>query len=147
MATITSANAVYQLSIPAVFPGGPQTLQGFAADEIYGTDPIDAGETLMGVDGILSAGFVYDIVRQTIVLQADSPSAFIFDTWWTSERAIPEKLPASGTIALPTLGIKYTMPFGFLKSYMSIPDGRRILQPRRFVIHWQQVSFAPIAYA
>lgn len=138
MATITSANAIYWLSIPAIFPV-PQQLQGFAADEVFGTEPIPAGEALMGVDGVLSAGFVYAEKKQTIALQADSASNAIFDTWYNSEATLIDKFPASGLIHLPSLGLKFNMPKGFLMTYMPIPDAKRRLEPRRQVIFWEKM--------
>jgi hypothetical protein len=54
---ITSANAVIMLSSPLIFPA-PFQLQKFAVDDIYGTNPLSAGEAMMGVDGHLTAGFV-----------------------------------------------------------------------------------------
>src|ERR1700692_2768327 len=106
MSNITAANAVYILSIPNVLLA-PTQLQGFAADDIFDTEPLEAAETLMGVDGILSAGFVFVRVPQSITLQADSASNVVFDAWWTQEQANKTKYAASGQIRLPAIGTKW----------------------------------------
>ena len=80
MSTLTAANAVITLTVPFLFPT-PVQLQGFSADNIYDMDNVDQIETAMGVDGILSGGFVFNPVNQTFVLQADSPSIAFFETW------------------------------------------------------------------
>ena len=73
MADITSANAIYTLIIPDVFPA-PQQLQGFATDDAFDTDASDVVEARIGVDGIASYGFTPFLVTQTIHFQSDSPS-------------------------------------------------------------------------
>jgi hypothetical protein len=86
MSTLTGANAVLMLTIPPLFTT-PQQIQGFAADDVYDLDEIESVETLMGVDGILSGGFVWKSQPQTIMLQADSPSNAVFDTWYSQQVA------------------------------------------------------------
>ena len=56
MADITSNNAIIALTCPGIYPV-PVFLEGFAADDIYDADSIVVGETSMGADGQLSAGF------------------------------------------------------------------------------------------
>ena len=138
MASITSANAQILLSIPSLFPI-PQALQGFAAEDVFDVDPIEPVEDIMGVDGILSAGFVFVPVHQNFALQADSPSIFIFDTWWTAMQIAKDVYFATATILLPGLGKKWACNTGILKSYKPMPDAKKVLQPQRFRITWQSV--------
>lgn len=136
MGNITAANAVYILTIPNVLLA-PTQLQGFAADDVFDTEPLEAAETLMGVDGILSAGFVFVPVNQSITLQADSASNAVFDAWWGQEQANKTKFPASGQIKLIGIGTKWAMTNGFLTTYPIIPNAGRTLKPRKFMIRWQ----------
>jgi hypothetical protein len=136
MASITSANAQVLISIPSLFPV-PQALQAFAVEDIFDVDPIEPVETLMGVDGILSAGFVFVPVNQTFALQADSPSIVIFDTWWTAMQVVKDVYFASATILLPSLSKKWAMSQGVLTNYKPMPDAKKVLQPQRFRITWQ----------
>ena len=136
MASITSANAQILLSIPSLFPI-PQALQGFAADDVFDVDPIEPVEAIMGVDGILSAGFVFVPVEQNFALQADSPSIVLFDTWWTAMQIAKDVYFATATVLLPGLGKKWAMNTGILRSYKPLPDAKKTLQPQRFRITWQ----------
>lgn len=139
---ITAANAVFQLFIPDVFPS-PQQLQGFSADDIFDTESQEAVQTQMGVDGLLSAGFVFVETKQSITLQADSPSGSIFDQWRAAEKAALTAFAASATISLPSLGRKWTMTRGFLTAYKPIPGAGKILKPRTFGITWNKDGGAP----
>lgn len=141
MASITSANAVYLLGISSLFPV-PQQLQGFSADEIFATDPLESAEIIMGVDGVLSAGFVFVPIMQTIMLQADSVSSAVFDTWWSNQQQVKDIFFATGSITLPSLKLKYTMAQGALKTYQALADAGKTLKPRKFTIAWQNVTAA-----
>jgi hypothetical protein len=142
MGDITSANAVLALTIPPLFVI-PQQLQGFATDDVYNVPAIESVEVLMGVDGVLSAGFVYKQVEQEIMLQADSISNAIFDTWWLQMQATLITYPAAGVISLPNIATKFIQVNGFLTSYSPAPQAKRLLQPRRFRITWNQISPVP----
>lgn len=141
MASITSANAVYLLSISALFPV-PQQLQQFSTDEIYATDPLEAAEIMMGVDGFLSAGFVFVPIMQTIMLQADSVSSAVFDAWWANQQQQKDLFFATGSITLPSIKLKYTMSQGVLKTYQALADAGKTLKPRKFTIAWQNITSA-----
>lgn len=154
MGTITGANAIYTLSIapPAFAPqvsatlfAAPATLQGYAADDAFATEPLNSVEVLMGVDGILSAGFVYVPVRQTVVLQGDSVSNDLFDLWWNAMQTTKDVYFAQGVIVLTTLQKKYALLNGTLTTYQPIADVKKLLQPRRHGITWQAVTVGPVA--
>jgi hypothetical protein len=140
--SITSANAVIMLSLSPLFTA-PVQLQQFAADNIFGTDPIDASETSMGVDGFLTGGFVNVPTRQSFHLQADSPSNYFFDQWYLQQKALQDTYIASGTIILRSLGSKFKMVRGFLKTYTPIPPAGRVLGPRVQTIEWQSAVPQP----
>lgn len=137
--TITGANATYLLSIPPIFPL-PQQLQGFAADDVFDTDPVEASEVLMGVDGIMSAGFVFVPVKQNISIQADSDSATLFDNWYLAQQTIKDVYYAYGIVNLNTIGKKWILNKGSLTTYPPIPNVKKLLQPRKFTITWQSAT-------
>lgn len=144
MSSLTAANAVIMLSIPLVFPT-PQQLQGFAADDVFSTDPLNSAETMMGVDGRLSAGFVFVSVKQNYSLQADSASVAVFEEWFAAQQSSKDLFPANALVVLTAVGKKWTMTRGFLTGFPPIPDAKKILQPRRFAIEWESVSPAAAA--
>lgn len=140
MGSITSANAIFTISVASIFPT-PITLQGFAADDVFDTDPLDNAEVRMGVDGILSAGFRFVPVHQMIALQPDSAqSNNLFDQWYAQEQASKEKFQSTGVVILPAVALKWDLKVGFLTTYPPIPKVARVLEPRRFGITWQAIS-------
>jgi hypothetical protein len=141
--SITSADAIITLSQPLLF-STPQQLQGFAADDIFRYASIKAGEVKMGVDGILSAGFIFVEVPQTFMLQADSPSNAFFDTLFTQEQATKAKYPISGVVLLPSISTKWTSAKGFLTDYEPAPAAKKTLEPRSFVITWERIAPSPV---
>lgn len=136
--TITAANAVLTLSVANLFPT-PQQIQGFAADDVFDTEDLETAELSMGVDGKLSAGFVYNPVKQGFTLQADSASNDFFEAIYAAERAARDKFTLNGSVLLPSVNRLYTMTTGFMNGYKPMSDAKRVLQPRKFTITWQSV--------
>ena len=139
MGDITGANAVYTISITDLFPA-PVQLQGFAADDVFDTDPLESAEVLMGVDGFLSAGFVFVPVKQSVTLQADSPSNLIFDAWWSANQASRSVFYANGFISLTAIKTQWVMINGVLTTYPPTPNVKKLLQPRKYAITWGGIS-------
>jgi hypothetical protein len=142
MATITSANAVLTLQQAILFPA-PVQMQQFAVDDVFDTENVRSVETLMGVDGVLSFGFVFVAIVQNIALQANSPSNSFFDVLYTQQVAALDVYPLNGTIILPAISTKFTLSNGVLSGYKPTPDGKRTLTPRRFQITWNRIAPAP----
>jgi len=142
-ATLTAANSVITLSITGLFPV-PQTLQAYAADDVLTTEQIAPIEIVMGVDGRLAGGYTPVPRRQTFVLQGDSPSNLMFESWQVQQDTALDAFIANGFIVLPALNRAWAMTKGFLTGYSPMPDVRRIIQPRRYVITWQSIIPAPI---
>lgn len=141
-ATITSANSILLISIAGLYDI-PQQLQGFAADDVFDTEAIEPAETMMGVDGRLSAGWVPTPIKQNISLQADSDSIRIFENWVTAQKTAREVYEATGQVQLPSVRRKYAMVRGFLTSIPPTPAAKKVLQPRRFQITWESITSAP----
>lgn len=141
-ATITSANSILLLSIAGLYDV-PQQLQGFAADDIFDTETLETAETMMGVDGHLSGGWVPIPIKWNISLQADSPSVLVFENWYAAQQTAQEVYVATGQIQLPSVKRKYAMERGFLTSFPPTPGAKKVLQPRRFQITWERLTPAP----
>ena len=137
--TITSANSVFTIVIAGLFPV-PVQLQGYASDKAFTTEALDLAEVQMGVDGRMTAGFVPNPTKQTITLQADSPSKDIFTALIQATKTAREVFYISGTIALPSTGESFTLTRGILTNAKQIPDAQKVLQPMDFVITWESVS-------
>ena len=122
----------------------PRRMQGFSSDDITDMDALTVGETSMGVDGRLSAGFVFNAVNQNITLQADSESVDFFENWQQAEGQRREKYVAFGSILIRATGKRYVMSRGFLMSASLVPAMRKTLQPRRFALTWESVTNSPV---
>jgi hypothetical protein len=141
MATITAANSVITLTVTGLFAA--QQLQGFATDDAFSAEAVSTAETLMGIDGRLSGGFVHVKKPTLIHLQADSPSIALFDSWGAAQEAQKELYWAQGSITLPALGLSFTLIQGALENYQPFSAVKKVLQPRQFTIVWQQISPQP----
>ena len=139
MPDITSANSVYTLTVPNLFPS-PQTLQGYSADAAFETDSSESAEVMKGVDGITSYGYTPFLVRQTITLQADSNSAVIFETILEQTKTNQMLYPVFATILIPSIRRKYTCTTGIVTGISQISSARRVMQARPFVITWSNIS-------
>lgn len=125
--TLTVANSVIMMTCEALYTS-PTQLQGYAADDVFEIDAVENGEYLMGIDGKLSAGFVYNAIPLTLTLQADSASVPVFENIWNYEVTNRTKLQHNWTVTTPANGRRYNLTNGFMRSYKA-PAGKRILQP------------------
>ena len=137
--TITSANSVFTLVVAGLFPA-PVQLRGYASDKAFTTEAVDLAEVQMGVDGRMTAGFVPNPVKQTITLQADSPSKDIFTAVIQAMKTAREVFYISGSISLPSTGESFTLTRGILTNAKQIPDAQKVLQPVDYVITWERID-------
>jgi hypothetical protein len=137
--TITSANSVFTIVVPGLFPA-PVQLLGYASDKAFTTEAVDLAEVQMGVDGRMTAGYVPNPVKQTITLQADSPSKDIFTAVIQAMKTAREVFYISGSISLPSTGESFTLTRGILTNAKQIPDAQKVLQPVDYVITWEQIN-------
>ena len=97
----------------------------------------------MGVDGVLSGGKVFMPIPQSVMLQADSISADLFDEWDAAQTATEDTITASGVIILPGIRRKWTLTTGYLTNFTPLPAVKKLLQPRSFEITWESMVVAP----
>jgi hypothetical protein len=126
-ATLTNANSSMAMTTEALYPSA-QRIQGYATDDAYEGAAVENGEYLMGIDGKLSAGFVFNAAGLTMTLQADSPSLLLFENIYQYEQTNRTKLLQQVTISIPGLGRRYSYKDGYMTSY-KVPAGKKIMQP------------------
>ena len=143
MADITSANSVFTLLIPGVFPV-PQNIQGFAADDAFSNDAVDIAEVRIGVDGIMSSGYLPQITKMTVHLQADSPSLVVFDTWKAAMQIARGIFPATATITMQSISKSYALLNGTLDNIKQLPDAKKVLEPLTYRIAWNVIIASDI---
>jgi hypothetical protein len=137
--TLTAANAVLTLAVDGLF-NTPRLIQGFAVDDVFDTENVQTAETMMGVDGRLSAGWVPQPIVQNITLQADSASIDFFERWYAAQQTAREVYIASGSILLRAVNRQYSLTRGFLTGHVVTPAAKKVLQPRRFTLTWESVT-------
>ena len=139
---ITSADAILVLSIAGLYPD-PQQIQGFATEEAFDFGDVELVETMLGVDGNLSAGWVPVTFTQSITLQADSDSNELFEQWQLAQAQAQTPFIATGTVILPSTKKQYSLTKGFFKGFNPVPSAKKVLQPRKYSILWNKVTAAP----
>ena len=139
MKTITAANAAFALAVTNLYPVA-QSIQGYAADAMFAVDEADIAETVMGVDGKMSAGFVFSVTPMSISIMPDSPSSSVFETWYLTCKAARDVYYANATIIIPAIGRKYTLTKGVLTKGKALPDAKKVLQAREWKITWESIT-------
>lgn len=143
MSTITSANAVLAIAVSGVF-SSPVQIQGFAVDDAFESEAVDQAEVQMGVDGYMSAGKVWVPYKMTIMLLANSPSIQeVFEPWRQYQDANSDVFRADGSISLPSVGMVYTLNNGYLTQAIPFPAAKKVLQPVKYEITWQNIISNP----
>lgn len=141
--TITSANSVLMLAVGGIAPV-PQKIEGFTADAAWAFDDIENKEIIMGIDGNMSAGYVLTTKAMMITVMPNSPSASLFDLWYTSEETAKEVFYADGTISLPAIGKKFVLSKGVMSRTKPSPDVKKTIQPIEYRITWESVTPSPL---
>jgi hypothetical protein len=136
--TLTVANSTITITVPNLF-NSPQVLGGYMADRAWETDIVELAEVVMGVDGVLSGGFVPFPVPQVYYIMPTSLTSDMFETWIGTSQANQTTYPASGKITLLGTGKSYTMQTGYLTKGGVIPNAGKLLEGRPFTITWQSV--------
>lgn len=131
--SITSANAVFQLSINTLFSG---TLQQFGVDDAFTAEVVDTVETEVGVDGYGVGGYRPHEVPMGIRFEAASPSLTVFENWIGAQDALNDVLYGSAVILMPSIGRKYVCQLGFIVRVSTMAAARKVLADREFNIHW-----------
>lgn len=153
MSTITSANSSLILTprlagllsglLPAL-AGVGFAVQGYASDDAFAVDTVDAAEARMGVDGRMSAGYLPRMTKQTITLQADSPSIKTFETLIGAQDTVREVIFLDGILTLPSIETSYALSKGVLTRLTPIPPAKRVLEPVSYELTWELVQPAPV---
>jgi Tail fiber protein gp32 len=132
---ITSANAVYMITAPPLYPT-PQQLQGWGVAEAFDTEQAEAAEVQIGVDGFVASGWLPRITRQTLTFLAASPSIDIFEQITMAQDQLRQNFSLTGMVTILATSRKYNLLDGTLTRIQALPNARRVLDPRRFEIIW-----------
>ncbi len=143
MATLTSANSVFTLTVSPLYPVGIH-IQGYATDDAFTAAEVEMVETIMGIDGRLSGGYTPYPVPLEFTLQADSDSNVVMDLIMDYQDAQREVLSCSASIMIPSLGMVYVFNNGFFKKGSTMSSAKKVMQPRRFGLEFNNVLRTPV---
>lgn len=136
---ITSANSKLRIVVPALFPAGFD-VDDYSADSMFETAALQNKEDMMSADGKYHAGFIFNPVEFTINVMATSQAGVNFDQLYAAERTAITALAVNATLSVPSLDAKWNFVNGVLYTWNPTPPGRRILQPRAAVFHFESVT-------
>ncbi|MDM2843253.1 hypothetical protein OGY83_06355 [Citrobacter sp. Cpo090] len=140
---ITSANSKLRIVVPAYYPGGFD-VDDYAADNMFETGALQNAEEQMSADGKYHAGFVFNPPEFTINLMPTSNAGSLVDDWMAAERTAIAKFQCNAVLTVPALGAKWNFVNGILFTWTPTPPGRRVLQPRPAVFHFETVTRSAI---
>jgi hypothetical protein len=151
---ITSANSNFTLTpqlgssvlaglLPAL-AGVGFDVQGYASDDAFATEAVEAVEARKGVDGRASFGYVPYLSPQTVTLQADSPSISVFETIINAQKTLRQPIILDGSLSLPSVGRTYALINGAITRLTPIAPARKVLEPVTYTITWDDITGAPV---
>lgn len=140
---LTSANSTLVITAAGLYPT-PISIEGYSVDRAFEAGNVETGETQMGVDGHLSAGWVPAVNKFDIFLQANSKSVDVFENIDAAETAQRTKIRIDGVIAIPSTGKQYTLEKGYLTNVSRVPNSARVLQPRNWSIVFEKIQASNI---
>lgn len=141
MGTLTSANAVFTLTAAGLYTT-PQQIQGFGVDDAFETAEVENAEIVLGVDAVMSVGWLPVLNKLSVTLQANSESMPFFDRVYQTENQNMEKIRLDGVISIPSTGQTFTLIKGYQSKFVPTPPAKKILQPRKFEITFQTIASA-----
>ncbi|MCX7132270.1 hypothetical protein [Aeromonas sp.] len=140
---ITSANSSLRIVVPAFYPGGFD-VDDYAADNMFESAPLQSKEEMMSADGIYHAGLIFNPAEFTPYLMPTSKALALMEDWTAAERATARVFSCNAVLTIPAIGKKYNMVNGVLFSLPPLPPGRRVLQPRPAVFHFESITASAI---
>lgn len=140
--SITSANAAFMLAIAGLFTT-PQQLQGWGVDEAFSAEQVENKEIKLGVDGLMSVGWVPTLIKVPLTFLADSPSLAMFDTWFNAENQQQDTFYASGVLNSPGLRKVWTFSHGVLSKYTPLPEAKKTFDMQRMELTFRTSVAAP----
>lgn len=124
----TAASVIVTLVADELYPQG-KTIEGFAEDSLRDLENLQVTETVMGVDGKLSAGFVFNPVNITLHLMPDHSGYSVFENIAQVQAVLKAPIFLSMTIVDVSLKRKYTLVKGVLSSWSPMPNATKTMQP------------------
>lgn len=153
MGSITNANSSLVITprlagalsglLPALAGAGIQ-VQGYATDDAFATEAVDTAEVRIGVDGLMSAGYLPRLNKQTITLSPDSITLPQFNALISVQDQIQELILLDGILTLSSIKTSYALVNGVMSRITPIPPGKKVLDPVSYELTWWKITPAPV---
>ncbi len=141
--TLTAANSKFSLSIPGI--AIPLfTLSGYAADAAFVVESTEQTQSIIGVDGEASTGFVPALTTMTVTLAPTSNAIAAFEAWYNAQELAKEAFIARAAIDLPSMQRSYQIGHLALQQVQKVPGAQRILQPMTYQLVAAQIVVTPL---
>ncbi|WP_049602472.1 phage tail fiber protein, partial [Yersinia nurmii] len=109
-------------------------------EDMFDTAALQNSEDMMSADGKYHAGYIFNPTEFTINLMPTSNAGTLIGDWYSAERAAVAKFACNAVLVIPSLNIKYNFVNGVLYTWTPIPSGKRVLQPRPAVFHFESCT-------
>ncbi len=133
--SITSANSKFTLVVPGAYSSGV-LIQGYSIDDMFEAEPTELTEARIGADGLFAGGYVFNLTNMPVMLQANSSSVLVFQTWKKIQDAVRDIAVAEASIIMPALGLQATMSDGLIKSMPAFPPQKKMAENFRVELTW-----------
>ncbi|XKM12661.1 hypothetical protein RCS94_06440 [Orbaceae bacterium ac157xtp] len=137
---ITAASVIMTLVADELYPTG-RVIEGFAEDNLRSLEDLTLNESIMGVDGKLSHGYVEHPVVLTVSLMPDQDGYAVFENIAQAQKTLRAPIILSMTIVDVGLNRKYTLTHGALNNWKPMPDATRLLQATDAVMTFERCTW------
>jgi hypothetical protein len=136
---ITAANS----SMNAASVLGEIVFEGYSADNAFSSENVTGVETKIGVDGIMSAGYVPTIKTHNVTLEASSSTIPILMN--LAQLCEATKMPQimAFSIEIPAVSLRFLFTAS-LTSWPPILSATRMLEPAQFGFQYSDVVAVPM---
>ena len=153
MGSITNANSSLVITprlagalsglLPAL-AGAGINVQGYSSDDAFATEAVDTAETRIGVDGLMSAGYLPRLNKMSITLSPDSITLPVFNALVGVQDQIKELILLDGILTLQSINTTFALVNGVMSRITPIPPGKKVLDPVSYELTWWQITPAPM---
>lgn len=129
--------------LPAL-AGAGINVQGYSSDDAFATEAVDIAETHIGVDGLMSAGYLPRLNKMSITLSPDSITLPVFNALVGVQDQIKELILLDGILTLQSINTTFALINGVMSRITPIPPGKKVLNPVSYELTWWQITPAPM---
>ena len=141
--TLTTANSTIILTLP-ILPV-PVKLEGYSTDDMLNQDELNFTDSVMGIDGLKSSGYIIEKRVVNLTFMPTSASIDTFNIWINAMKVARESLEATAmSVTVPGLKNTYLFTIGNLKNGKEIPDLKKMSESIKYTLEFESCTAIPI---